>query len=169
MVVGMAKKRRSDIPFLKLISLAFVLEVIGAIITWILTNSDRTWYNALITPTFSAPTWLSSEIWAVLYLFMMMALFFAYENKGKRNLESVYVMFFLVVVLPLVKNLVLWQMQALVASIIIQLVLLLFALFLTLDFWRISRKAGLFMLPVLAWVMYSMAVGIVLLTLNGFI
>ena len=165
----MAKENKSEFSILKLISLVFVLEVFGALATWIKTSSDRTWYNALITPSFSAPTWFTSEIWAVLYLFMILALFFAYEKRGRKISESTYALFFLVVMLPLVKSFVLWQLEALVASTIIQLVLLLSALFLTLEFWRISRRAGVFMIPVLVWVMYSMAVGIVLLALNGFI
>ena len=146
-----------------------MLEVFGALATWIKTNSDRAWYNALIVPSFSAPSWFTSEIWAVLYLFMILALFFAYEKKVRKISETTYAIFFLVVMLPLIRSFVLWQLEALVASTILQLVLLLSALFLTLEFWRISRKAGVFMLPVLAWIMYSLSVSIVLLALNGFI
>ena len=100
---------------------------------------------------------------------MILALFFAYEKKVRKISETTYAIFFLVVMLPLIRSFVLWQLEALVASTILQLVLLLSALFLTLEFWRISRKAGVFMLPVLAWIMYSLSVSIVLLALNGFI
>lgn len=165
----MAQKSEQAIPASKVLLLVFAVELIGAIITGIILNSDRIWYSTLAVPFFSSPSWFSAEVWIFLYLFMVAALYIAYQDKGKKSMSVVYVLFALAVILPLLRAFFFWQLHYLITSTSLSALEWLLVIGLTLNYRHISPKASLLMLPVLVWTMYSFIVGLSILALNGVI
>ena len=92
----MAKKgKQKGYPLGLLLALILILEMLGAAVTGIIINSDHTWYGTLSQPTFAAPSWFSSEIWLVLYLFMGLALYIAYLKRDGGSMKLTYGIFFI--------------------------------------------------------------------------
>ena len=165
----MAEKTKQAIPTSEMLLLIFGLELVGAIITGLILNSDAAWYSTLAVPFFSAPSWFTAEVWIFLYLFMVAALYIAYENKGKKNMNVVCVLFVLATILPLLRAVFFWQLHYLVTSTSLSALEWLLVIGLTLNYRHISSKASLFMLPVILWTMYSLILGLSILALNGII
>jgi tryptophan-rich sensory protein len=143
--------------------------VLGAVIAGIIITGDRTWYSALTKPFFAAPTWLSSGIWLFLYLLMGIALYLVYLEKGSKNMNLIFVAFGLAAIIPVLRAFFFWQLHYIVSSTALAGLLWLLTIGITLSFWHVSKKAGLLMVPVLLWVMFSLIVALAILALNGII
>jgi tryptophan-rich sensory protein len=166
----MAKKgKRKGYPIGLLLALVLALEMLGATVTGIIINSDHTWYNTLTQPVFAAPGWVSSEVWLVLYLFMGLALYVVYLNRDGKSLKYSYALFFFAAIIPVLRAFFFWQLHYLMTSTALIAVEWLLVIALTLNFWYVSKKASLLMLPVLLWLLFSLIVGISVLALNGII
>jgi len=164
----MAKKdKQKSYPIGLLLALVLILEMLGAAVTGIIINSDHTWYNTLTQPIFAAPSWVTSEVWIILYLFMGVALYVAYLNKGGKHMRTVYALFSLAAVIPVLRAFFFWQLHYLVTSITLLGLEWLLVIALSLKYWHISKSASLIMIPVILWTMFSLIVGLSLLALNG--
>jgi len=168
-VTGMAKMGNPKAPSPRLFSYICLFETIGVIITGVIINSDPTWYNTLTLPFFSAPSWFIAIAWLILYTFMGSALYLVHLSRGGRNLKLVYVLFVITAVLPMINAIFFWQLNYIRLSTIITVFIWLLSIGLTLNFWHTSKKAGVLMLPVLLWVMFSLVLSISILSLNGLI
>ena len=162
----MAKKDRTRVSTYKLLALILVLEILGAAITGIIIESNAMWYNTLATPI-TAPTWFLGGVWIVMYLLMAVALISVYQNKGRNNLNYIYIGFTLAAIIPVFKEFLFWQPHYLVTSTVLGALTWLIVLGLTMDFWHISRKASVLMLPVLLWMLILLIVDLSILAYNG--
>ena len=135
----------------------------------IFTNSSRdSWYQTLEKPAFNPPGWVFGPVWITLYLMMGIALFLVWKKTPFNKTESRAVTWFFV---QLVLN-VLWSFcffylrSPALASI--EILLLLFAIAATASyFWRISRTAGVLLLPYIAWTSFATLLTFTIWRLNS--
>jgi translocator protein len=119
-------------------------------------TSSSGWYEALKKPVFTPPAWVFGPVWTVLYLLMGIALFLVWR-KGFSNAagKTALAAFILQMVFNIIWTPIFFGFkQPLIA--IGDIVMLWLAVITTiLSFWKVSRLAGILLLPYIIWVSFA--------------
>ena len=113
------------------------------------------WFDALVKPDLMPPGWAFGIVWAILYIFMGLALAIVIHARGARGRGLAVGLFLVQLVLNLLWSPLFFRAHQVDNALV--LILLLFALVgvTALAFWRIRRMAGLLLLPYLAWLAFA--------------
>lgn len=127
--------------------------VIGAIFTM---DSIPTWYATLNKPSFNPPNWVFGPVWTLLYLMMGISLFIIWkEDLKNKNVKSAFIIFMIQLLLNIVWSIVFFGMQSIPGGLGIIVLLWIMILFTILKFMKISRMAGILLIPYLLWVSFA--------------
>jgi benzodiazapine receptor len=160
----MNQKTRSAVKLVLFIVLCEIAGVIGSLFT---TPSIPTWYAGLRKPDLAPPNWVFAPVWTTLYALMGISLFIVWNKTQSRGFGRVGISTF---ILQLALN-VLWSylffgLQSPFLGII-EITILWFAIAATsVLFSKISRTAGLMLLPYLAWVSFAGYLNYMIFTMN---
>ncbi len=126
---------------------------IGSIFT---SPSIPTWYAALTKPSFNTPDWIFAPVWTILFILMGISLYLVW-NKGLQD-KKVKISLFIFGV-QLVLN-VLWSFLFFGLHspfyAFLEIIILWIAIVLTIvNFFKVSRTAGLLLLPYILWVSFA--------------
>jgi translocator protein len=137
--------------------------IIGSVFTM---PKIASWYTTLQMPWFTPPNWVFGPVWITLFTLMGISLYMIWEKKSdKRFRTSMYIFgaqFFVNIfwnflffglespMLGLVSIVILWALIALTIE----------------EFYRISKKAGLILLPYIIWVSIATALNFYVFILN---
>jgi benzodiazapine receptor len=135
------------------IALSLVPGIVGSIFT---APAIPAWYAGLIKPAFNPPNWVFGPAWTLLYILMGIAQFLVIKGGFMdRRVKAAAGVFILQLVLNGLWSYVFFGLHApgwalveialLWASIVVCLIL----------FIRISRAAGMLLIPYLAWVTFA--------------
>ena len=126
---------------------------IGSIFTQ---QAIPTWYATLEKPAFNPPNWVFMPVWTLLYIMMGVAAFLVWR-KGleNRQVRIALIVFLVQLVLNASWSVVFFGLESPLYGLIVIAVLWVAILFTTLMFYRISRVAGVLMLPYLLWVTFA--------------
>jgi len=141
---------------IKLLISIFAVAAAGAIGSVITSSSVATWYLSLPKPSFNPPSWVFGPVWTVLFLLMAIAAYLIWKKGWKRPEVRVALSLYSV---QLVLN-VLWTVLFFgyhnLAAAYVEVIILWFAIFLTIEFFRgISKAAAWLLLPYLLWVAFA--------------
>lgn len=126
---------------------------IGSIFT---RQAILTWYAALEKPAFTPPNWLFAPVWTLLYILMGVAAFLVWRKGWEnRQVRIALIIFLIQLVLNVLWSVVFFGLESPLYGLIVIVVLWVGILFATLSFYRISRIAGVLMLPYLLWVTFA--------------
>lgn len=131
----------------------FVAAAIGAAAS----VEASTFYAQLVKPAWAPPASAFGPVWSVLYLLMGGAVWLVWRQQGARNLSVALALF----VAQLAANAAwswlffAWRNGSFAFAEVVFLLALIAATIAV--FWRISRWAGILMLPYLAWVCLASA------------
>ncbi|WP_422010104.1 TspO/MBR family protein [Roseateles sp.] len=148
------KSTWSDVPgLLAWLAVTFVAAAAGAVAS----SNAKNFYLALSRPDWAPPPWVFGPVWSVLYLMMGMAAWLVWRQRSAPGRSRALALFVAQLVanalwswlffashegaMAFVDVLVLWALVALTAQ----------------AFWRIRRRAGVLLLPYLAWVSFASA------------
>jgi translocator protein len=156
---------RKAIFLVAAVVISFVPGAIGSLFT---APAIPTWYAGLIKPAFNPPAWVFGPAWTLLYLLMGIALFLVVKDGlTERRVKAAVGVFAVQLCLNGLWSYVFFGMKspgwalveisALWVSIVISLVL----------FFRISRAAGLLLVPYLGWVTFAALLNGAIWRLNG--
>ncbi|MDW7732635.1 MAG: TspO/MBR family protein [Methanolobus sp.] len=138
--------------------------VMGAIFT---TPSVPTWYATLEKPIFVPPSWTFSVVWTILYILMGLALYLVWI-KGWENtdVQTAISVFGLQLFLNFLWSVLFFGMQSPIMGLI-EIVFLWVAILATIVlFYRVSKTAGLLLLPYIAWVTFAAYLNYYIFMLN---
>ncbi|HUF64792.1 MAG TPA: TspO/MBR family protein [Gemmatimonadaceae bacterium] len=116
-----------------------------------------TFYEQLVRPAWAPPAWLFAPVWSVLYLVMGIAAWLVWRERAvsaTRWALSLYL-------IQLIANALwtwfffTWRQGAWAFTEILVLLALIVATMIA--FWRVSRTAGMLLLPYLLWVAFASA------------
>jgi benzodiazapine receptor len=161
----MRKLKKKDI--IRLVAAIAICEfagVFGSIFTF---SAIPTWYSALNKPWFSPPNWLFGPVWTLLYLLMGISLYLIW-NKGLRSkkVENAVKIFGVQLFLNALWSVLFFGLRSPFLGLV-GIILLWFSIILTIfKFYKISRNAGLLLLPYLLWVTFAMSLNYFVLVLN---
>ena len=139
--------------------------IIGSLFTY---RSISTWYTALEKPFFSPPNWVFAPVWIALYTLMGIAAYLVWK-KGmkKKNVRTSLYLFGAQLVLNALWSILFFGMRSLLYSFLEIVALWLLILATTLQFYKISRKAAMLMVPYVLWVSFAALLNLSILMLNA--
>jgi tryptophan-rich sensory protein len=146
-------RKKDLIKLLISISAVVAAGAIGSVIT---SSSVTTWYVSLPKPSFNPPSWVFGPVWTVLFLLMAIAAYLIWKKGWKRPEVRVALSLYSA---QLVLN-VLWTVLFFgyhnLAAAYVEIIILWFVIFLTMEFFRdISKTAAWLLLPYLLWVAFA--------------
>jgi len=161
----MDKSKAGDV--LKFIVSLVVCQLAGAVGSIFTAPSIPTWYTTLRKPAFTPPNWVFAPVWITLFALMGVAAFLVWR-KGLRNSQPRRAMTVFAVQLAL--N-VLWSaaffgLKSPLAGLILIVILWLAILVTIVYFLRVSRAAGLLLIPYIVWVSAATALNASIVIMN---
>ena len=153
--------------FLKLAASVTICEGTGFLGSIFTISSITGWYSTLNKPFFNPPNWIFGPVWAALYLLMGMSLFLVWENKKKnKNYKSALILFFVQLVLNFLWSILFFGLHSVFFASQEIIILWIFILFTIINFLRVSRAAGLILIPYALWVGFATVLNFSILLLN---
>lgn len=124
------------------------------------------WYTFLQKPSFAPPNWIFAPVWTTLFTLMAIAAYLVWL-KGLENplVRQALVVFLIQLVLNTLWSFLFFGMRSPLYGLLEIFVLWAMILVTILRFLRVSRTAGLLLIPYLLWVSFacSLTLGIFLL------
>ena len=146
--------RRQD--WIKLIVSLLVCQLTGAIGSMFTRTAISQWYVLLQKPSFTPPSGVFAPAWIFLYLLMGLA-FFLIWRQGIDNRYAKHTVIFFIgqLILNGLWSILFFGLRSPLAGLVDILLLWVLIVITTFRFYRISRTAGLLMLPYIAWVSFA--------------
>ena len=140
--------------------------VVGGLVT---ASSVDTWYAALIKPSFNPPNWIFSPVWITLYGLMGIALFLIYKNSlDAKGVKAALVLFFAQLMGNVLWSVLFFGLKLPFVAFLEIVVLWILILLTLIKFFKISRPAGVLLLPYLLWVSFASVLNFFLWALNRY-
>jgi translocator protein len=156
-------KTKQALGFVGWFVLCFATSAIGALAS----ANAGSFYKTLVRPTWSPPGWLFGPVWTLLFLCMAIAAWLVWRSRADARAKVAALGLF---VAQLAANALwswlffAWRMGS-AAFIDIVMLWVLIACTIAM-FWRISKTAGLLLVPYLSWVTFAGALNWVLWRAN---
>ena len=155
------------IEILKLvISLAFC-QLAGFIGSLFTTPSIPTWYAALNKPAFNPPNSIFGPVWTTLFLLMGISAYLIWR-KGvhDKNVKIALLIFIVQLLLNVTWSFLFFGLHS-PSSAFFEIIILWLAILVTVfSFMKISKPAGILLLPYLLWVSFASVLNFSLWKLN---
>lgn len=133
--------------------------LIGSIAT---ASSVDTWYQGIVKPAFTPPSWVFAPVWTTLFLLMGISLYLVWV-KGKMKLVRLFT-------IHLVFN-ILWSylffgLRNPGLAFVEIIFLVLFIAYLVYRLYKVNRWAGILLLPYLLWSTFASYLNFTIWKLN---
>ena len=137
----------------KLVASVVICQLAGVIGSIFTVSSIPTWYTSLEKPWFTPPNFVFGPVWITLYTLMGISLYLIWQKgPGKDDVRSALLAFFGQLAVNSVWSIVFFGLQSPFYALIL-IVFLWFLILLTIyKFYKLDKKAGLILVPYIAWV-----------------
>lgn len=145
---------KDDFPKLVIsLGVCYLAAFAGSFFT---TPKIPTWYAALARPGFAPPDWVFGPVWIFLYTLMGVSAFLIWQDQGNVAEKKVALAIFLAqLVVNAFWSFAFFGLMSPLAGFVVILVLLSLIVATIQKFDRISRAAGLLLIPYLLWVSFA--------------
>jgi tryptophan-rich sensory protein len=151
---------------LKLVASVILCQIAGFLGSLFTTPAIPTWYATLKKPFFTPPNWIFSPVWISLFILMGISLFFVWRRQGHPQLKKALIFFFVQLILNVLWSLAFFGLRLPLLGFI-DIILLWIAILLTiLHFLKVSKFAGVLLIPYLLWVGFATLLNLSLWILN---
>ena len=151
----------------KLICSISVCLLTGFLGSFATRNSITTWYAQLSRPSFIPPDWTFGVVWPALYVMMGISAFLVWNvGINKRQVKVALSVFALQLALNGLWTPIFFGLH-LIGVALVEIVMMWAAILLTIfTFWKVSKPAGLLLLPYILWVSFAVVLNASLFLLN---
>ncbi len=142
--------------FVRLIAAILVCQLAGVIGSIFTVPAISGWYANIEKPLFNPPNWVFAPVWTALFLLMGISLYLVWD-KGlkKKEVRLAVFVFGLQLALNIVWSFLFFGLQSPFLAFI-EIALLWIAILATIAFfYRVSKRAGLLLVPYLLWVSFA--------------
>jgi len=140
-----------EIP--RLVVSIVIVFLAGAVGTVYTLKEITGWYAFLPKPSWTPPNWAFGPIWSILYILMGISLFLVWrEGLGKKNVQIGVLVFAVQLAINVIWSLVFFGTHNIFGGLVLVLILWISILINIIVFYRISKPAGLILIPYLIWV-----------------
>jgi len=138
--------------------------IIGSIFT---RASIPTWYATLTKPVFAPPNWLFAPVWTALYLLMGVSAYLIWrKGLSVPQVKTALTIFAAQLILNAIWSPVFFGLRSPLAGFIVIVLLWITILSTILTFFKISKIAGLLLIPYILWVSLATILNFSILILN---
>ena len=149
------------LSFIVLTIVTFSASFIGGIATY---SSKEPWYSSLVKSNLNPPDWIFAPVWTTLYLFMTIAIWYAW-HKNTKNINLIY--YYLIHLLfNTTWSIVFFVFHNIFLALINLIVLILLIIFLIFKYKEVSQLSFYLMIPYLLWCFYALILNLSLFILN---
>ena len=156
-----ASKVSGIIKLITSITICLAAGVLGSIFT---TPAIPTWYETLIKPSFAPPNWVFAPIWTSLFIMMGISFFIIWQ-MGSSNGRALYI-FSIQLILNVLWSAIFFGLRSPLAGLIEICILWILILLTIMEFMKISRTAGLLLIPYILWVSFAAVINFFIWRLN---
>ena len=151
---------------LKLVTSMVLCQLAGFLGSLFTIPAIPTWYKTLKKPFFTPPNWIFSPVWISLFMLMGISLFMVWRRQDHPRFKTALIFFFAQLILNVLWSAAFFGLRSPLLGFV-DIVLLWVAILLTIqNCFRISRVAGLLLLPYIVWVSFAVALTFSLWILN---
>lgn len=152
---------------LKLVLSIAVSQSAGLIGAFFTTPSISGWYQTLAKPELAPPNWIFAPVWTTLFLLMGIAAFLIWKvGLSRKGVKAALGLFVFQLVLNTLWSIIFFGAQS-PGWALLEIVFLWLAILATLiSFWKLSRAAGVLILPYLLWVSFAIYLNYSIFILN---
>jgi tryptophan-rich sensory protein len=121
-----------------------------------LSMSDPSFYSTLKKPYFSPPGFIFPIVWGILYFLMALAIYRIWM-KGKEGIfiNKALFLYFIQLVLNFLWSIIFFRFNLYGLAFLELILLLIFILLTTFEFFKIDKVAGFLMIPYIIWVSFA--------------
>lgn len=152
----------------KLIVSLIICQLAGFVGSLFTTPSIPVWYASLAKPSFTPPNWVFSPVWISLFVLMGISLFLLWEKTLHFPGVKTAIFWFAVQLgLNMLWSILFFGLKSPFLALI-EIIVLWIAIFLTiLKSLRVSKLAGVLLIPYLIWVSFAAGLNYSIWTLNA--
>jgi benzodiazapine receptor len=155
------------INIIKLLISIAVCQLAGFIGSLFTTPAISTWYASLNKPSFTPPDWLFSPVWISLYFLMGISLFLVWHIGLKEKKVKIAIAIFAIqLILNSLWSVVFFGSKSPLGGFIVIIFLWIAILATIISFSKISKAAGILLVPYILWVSYAAVLNFLLFWLN---
>lgn len=137
-----------------LINLSIPLAVGG--LSALLTSDSMRAFEEINQPPFSPPAWLFPVVWSILYILMGIAAYLIFTSgASKIEIKKALTFYTIQLVFNFFWSLIFFNMQAHLFAFFWLLAMLIFIVVTAVLFYKISKPAGILLIPYIIWVTFA--------------
>lgn len=142
-------------------------ELLGSIGTIATTPAIKSWYPLINKPSFNPPNWIFGPVWTILFALLGYSAFLVYEKGLKKKAVREALKFFAIqFVLNILWSFIFFGTQMYYSAFAELLLLWIFIFITKVKFYKLDKKAGLLLIPYLAWVTFAGILNLSIAILN---
>lgn len=151
----------------KLILSIVICQLAGIIGSFFTVDSIANWYITLNKPEFNPPNWIFGPVWIFLYLLMGISMFLIWrEGLKNKNIKEAFVIFIVQLVFNTAWSIVFFGAQSIAGGLIVIIILLILIIICISKFMKISKLAGILLVPYLLWTLFATVLNYFIFKLN---
>ena len=139
----------------------FSASFIGSIAT---ITSKEPWYSSLNKSGLNPPDWVFAPVWTTLYLFMTIAIWYAW-HKNYKDLNIIYI-YLMHLFFNTTWSIVFFVFHNIFAALINLIIIIGFIIILMIKYKKISNLSFILMIPYLLWCSFALILNTSLIILN---
>ena len=156
--------RQSALVLVGAVLLCNCAGLLGALVT---TTGPGSWYESLVKPVFSPPSWLFAPVWTLLYILMGISLYLVImEGTKGRDIRLPLVLFAIQLVLNVLWSYAFFGMESPLYGLFVIVSLLVFIVAIMVSFFPVRKAAAWLLVPYLLWVSFATVLNYSLYILN---
>jgi tryptophan-rich sensory protein len=151
---------------LKLVASVMLCQVAGFLGSLFTTPAIPTWYQTLNKPFFTPPNWIFGPVWISLFVLMGISLFLVWRKSDHPQFKPALLFFSVQFILNILWSAAFFGLKSPLLGLM-DIILLWVAILLTiLNFFKVSKIAGMLLIPYLLWVSFATLLNFFLWVLN---
>jgi len=160
-------KPMKTFDILRLITSIVICLTAGALGSFFTTPAISTWYATLIKPSIAPPNWVFFPVWTALFIMMGISLFLVWKKGFQDHLvKAALSVFAIQLILNILWSAAFFGLRSPLAGLIEIIILWVAILAMILRFMRISKVAGLLLIPYIIWVTFAAMINFLIWSLN---
>lgn len=150
--------------FLASIGFCFLAGAIGSFFT---SSSIPGWYQNINKPFFNPPNWIFGPVWTVLFLMMGISLYLIWKKETPKKIKRIAISIFAVQLLfNTLWSIAFFGLKSPFLGLIIIIILLFLIAVNIFKFYKISKEAGILLIPYIIWVSFAFILNFAIWKLN---
>lgn len=144
-----------------------IAEGAGALSSYLGMSTPQT-YQSLIKPAFSPPSWVFGVVWPILYLLMAIAVYRVWlRGKGKISSRKALILYSIQLLLNFMWTIIFFRWRLIGLAFFELMLLLIFIVLSTFEFFKLDKAAGFLMIPYILWVSFAGVLNFTLWMMNN--